>query len=416
MHVLFLASTLPRFKGDHQAAFVFEQARAWKRARPDDRVSILAPHDVGAATDEELEGVHIRRFVYVTPRKFQRLAYPAILPNLRRSPWLALQVPPFLLAELFAARQLARQHPVDLVYAHWVVPQGLVAYALNATMGIPFCLQNHSSDLSVLTKLGSPGQTVARTMIRAASAFFCVNSQQEAAVRALFPESETSTQRKIMSLPMGVSEDLDFDARDSAPVTDDSYEYDLGMLSRLSKKKGITHFLDAVEALRAQGQSVQAAIAGDGEDRHALEEPAKRAGVNLLGFVSGDAKQDFIRKTRVLLFPSVVSQGDVEGMPVALLEALLLGKVAIASRATNITMLPEWEKISKSVILLEDPRDTAEFKSALERALALDGAQRREISEHLRQTLARYRWDNLVETYIGHLGSADDRLPVAARV
>ena len=103
MHILFLTSTLPRWPGDMQANFVGEQADAWLAARPDDRITILAPHSPGAARIEEHGRKTIVRFRYVVPEGWQSLAYPAILPNLKAKPWLAWQVPALLAAQYAAA-------------------------------------------------------------------------------------------------------------------------------------------------------------------------------------------------------------------------------------------------------------------------------------------------------------------------
>ncbi|MFZ9396475.1 MAG: glycosyltransferase, partial [Erythrobacter sp.] len=141
-----LTSTLPRFAGDMQANFVGEQAKAWSDARADALIHILAPHDQGAPLHEVHGRITIERFRYMLPESWQRLAYPAILPNIRRSPVVAMLLPGFLLAQLKAAARVARRKRVDLVYAHWIMPQGLVAWRLKRKLGIPYVLQNHSSD------------------------------------------------------------------------------------------------------------------------------------------------------------------------------------------------------------------------------------------------------------------------------
>jgi hypothetical protein len=95
--------TLPCWQGDSVPAFVLDQAHALKR-RYGSQVDLhmLAPHDVGAAYTETIDGVTIHRFRYFFPESLQKLVYPAILPNLRRSRWLALQVPFFMFAELLS--------------------------------------------------------------------------------------------------------------------------------------------------------------------------------------------------------------------------------------------------------------------------------------------------------------------------
>ncbi len=110
MNILFLTSTLPRFAGDSQASFVMEQASAWKTARPNDNLCILAPHDAGAPIVEQIDGVAIERFRYMKPEAFQTLAYPAIMPNLRNNPGRALQTPFYLWSQYRSAKRIIKAH------------------------------------------------------------------------------------------------------------------------------------------------------------------------------------------------------------------------------------------------------------------------------------------------------------------
>ena len=176
MNVLFLTSTLPWFPNDSQAPFVFEQASAWKKVRPNDEITILAPHDHQAPKVEELCGLHIRRFSYWWPTQWQKLSYPAILPNIKKNPLLLLQLPSFLLSQFLNASSIVRKHKIDLIYAHWVMPQGLVSYLVNKIHNTPYVLQNHSSDLRIFYKLPRCGTFLARKIITSSKKFFFVNS------------------------------------------------------------------------------------------------------------------------------------------------------------------------------------------------------------------------------------------------
>ncbi len=399
MNILFLASTLPRFINDHQAPFVLEQAQAWKARRPDDRVIILAPHDQAAARRETIGDVQVRRFQYFWPSRLQALAYPAILPNLKRNPLLSLQVLPFLWAEYVAAKRIIREEGIDLVYAHWVMPQGVVARRLSRTTKVPYVIQNHSSDLSVFFKAGKFGQAAARAIIREARTLFCVNQRQKEIALELFePSSRTDIARKIFVLPMGVG--MDVSAVRPTGVGAASPKYAVATISRLSRKKGIDLLIAAAERLAENGRVVPIGIAGDGEDRDDLTAMPQRADIKFSGFVSGEDKIDFFNDTRIMAFPSVSAGADVEGMPVALLEALCCGKVSIIGPDTNVAMLEEWEQIFEDVILLNEPRDIDEFAGAIERLVDLDEALLAARSAHLRKVMARYLWKDLINEYL----------------
>jgi glycosyltransferase involved in cell wall biosynthesis len=407
-----LTSTLPRWPNDLQPSFVIEQAKAWKQRRPEDKIVILAPHDVAAARKETVDGVEIQRFQYFAPARFQSVAYPAILPNIKRNPLILGQLPLFLWSEYATARRVVATRGIDLVYAHWVMPQGMVAYWIHKTTGVPYVVQNHSSDLAVFDKLGAAGRAVARSVLRDAHSFFCVNERLKQAAMDFFPlEERPYIADRTTVLPMGVSLDVERVGSSASPVVSDTFAHDIGMISRLSRKKGVDLLIAAVERLAQDGHRFRVAIAGDGEDRQALRALPRTADICFPGFLAGAEKLSFFDRCRFMAFPSVATGGDVEGLPVAVLEALCCGKLIVAGRDTNIAMLPEWAQIQGAVELLDDPRDVDAFAAALRRLLSLELHAIQPRVARLREVMGRYRWDRLIDEYLARIDP--DRLAVA---
>jgi glycosyltransferase involved in cell wall biosynthesis len=404
MKILFLTSTLPRFPKDLQAPFVFEQAKAWKQRRPEDEIVILAPHDAASARKETVDGIEIQRFQYFAPARFQAVAYPAILPNIKRNPLILGQLPFFLWSEYATARRIVKARNIDLVYAHWVMPQGVVARWIRKTTGVPYFVQNHSSDLAVFGKLGAVGRSVARSVLRGAHGFFCVNERQKQAALDFFPfEERRDIANRTTVLPMGVGMDVEQVGSSVTPVAAGGFAQDFGMISRLSRKKGVDHFIAAVERLAEDGLFFPVAIAGDGEDRQALSALPRTAKIRFVGILAETEKLNFFDGCRFMAFPSVATGGDVEGLPVAVLEALCCGKLIVAGRDTNIEMLPEWPEIQQAVELLDDPRDIDAFAAALRRLLALEPYAIYARVERLRGVMARYRWNRLIDEYLARI-------------
>lgn len=398
MKVLFLTSTLPRFAADMQPSFVLDQALAWKEERPEDCVVILAPHDAGALRSEKMGEVEVRRFRYFWPEKWQKLVYPAILPNIKNNPFVALLIFPFLVAEFLATFRMVRSKKLDLIYAHWVMPQGLIAYLLKIILGTSYVIQNHSSDLEIFSKLGPVGRWLARRIIRASDKLFCVNARQRIFALSLFKKSErVGMEEKVITLPMGVASDFARADRSSYD-TDFSFRYDLGTISRLSRKKGLPFLIEAVR--RLEDRDFTTGIAGDGEDRDALISLGQSADIEFTGFLQGADKKAFFEQTKIFVFTSVAAGSDVEGLPVSLLEALCLGKMVIASRDTNIEMLPEWDLLKEQICFLEDPSDTNAFEQAIRKVLSLDRNALQVRSKHIQAIMSRYRWDRLIKEYL----------------
>jgi glycosyltransferase involved in cell wall biosynthesis len=276
------------------------------------------------------------------------------------------------------------------------MPQGIVAYLLNKWKGIPYGLKNYSSDLRVYGRIPWLGPLLARRIVESSSRMICENSLLKQEALSLFPsEHKESMAEKIQALTMGVFHGLQ--SRDAPP--DSALAFDVGFIGRLSGKKGVNHLIAALKVLHERGSRLKVGFAGTGEEESHLREACELPEVNFLGHLSGDHKVAFFHSARILVFPSVPHQGDVEGLPVSLLEALYLGKTVIASRATNIELLPEWPALSSRIHLLEDPRDSEAFADLLASVLEapVEGANR-ELAETQALT-ARFGWENRVAEY-----------------
>lgn len=126
--ILVLASTYPRWVSDPEPGFVHELS---KRLSLEQRVIVLCPHAAGASRTEVLDGVEVVRYRYA-PEKWEVLVNNGgIVNNLRRSPLMVLLLPGFIFFQFWTAMRLARTHQIDVVHAHWLIPQGVIAAFLS---------------------------------------------------------------------------------------------------------------------------------------------------------------------------------------------------------------------------------------------------------------------------------------------
>lgn len=106
---------------------------------------------------------------------------------------------------------------------------------------------------------------------------------------------------------------------------------------RLSKEKGVENLLSAAKILG----NIKFKIVGDGPDRELIEKIVKDQNllnVELIGWQSREATNDLVKKSRIVVLPSVW----YENAPMSLLEAKVRGKIVIASNLGGISeLLPE---------------------------------------------------------------------------
>jgi colanic acid/amylovoran biosynthesis glycosyltransferase len=115
-------------------------------------------------------------------------------------------------------------------------------------------------------------------------------------------------------------------------------------IGRLVEKKGLEDGLHALARLQAAGLNFHYTIVGDGPLRPGLESIAK--GVGVAAEFTGSVEQHTIparlAASDILLTPSVrASNGDEEGIPNVIKEAMALGRPVVSTRHSGIPELVE---------------------------------------------------------------------------
>lgn len=114
--------------------------------------------------------------------------------------------------------------------------------------------------------------------------------------------------------------------------------------ARFVEKKGLAYGIDAVARLIEKGYQIQYAIAGDGPLRDALQQQISvrhlTDHVYLLGWKTQEEWIEMMKDAHIVLAPSVTSQdGDMEGIPVQLMEAMAMEKVVVSTFHSGIPEL-----------------------------------------------------------------------------
>jgi glycosyltransferase involved in cell wall biosynthesis len=140
---------------------------------------------------------------------------------------------------------------------------------------------------------------------------------------------------------------------------------------RLSEEKGIDVLIRAIA-----GTKEKLVIAGSGEEEEKLKALALeiKAEVEFVGFKSGDALRETITKAKAIVIPSIWA----ENMPLSLLEAMRLGKIAFVS---NVGGLPEAIEDGKNGFLFK-LGDFRELASKINFFTSLSAEEKKEMSHY----------------------------------
>ena len=328
------------------------------------------------------------------PRRLETLVNNGgIATNLRRSLWKWLLVPGFLLGQYVAAKRLLKRRRVDVIHAHWLLPQGLIARRLKRGTGVPYLVTSHGGDLFGLR--GRTLNALKRRVAASASAMTVVSSaMRDEAVRVgLRPP-------RITVLPMGV----DMRSRFVPDPTVQRVNDELLFVGRLVPKKGLVHLLDAMPAVLAQRPGVTLIIAGFGPEEAALKSQASRldidANVKFLGAMAQSNLPELYRHASLFVAPFIRDDsGNQEGLPVVLMEAIgcgcpvLVGEVAgiedlLGDARADVCVKPgDSQALAIAIVGILDHPEQARLRAMAIRKAAADRIDWQHISDGYAQQL-----------------------------
>ncbi len=400
--LLVLTSTFPRWRNDPEPPFVFELSR---RLIDTFDITVLAPRTPGSLDCETLDGLRVIRFPYFI-RRWENLASHGggILNRLRANPLNYWLIPPFLLGELWALARLLRQEPFDVIHAHWLIPQGLVAVLARwlTHRPVPLVSTSHGGDLFALrgTILSRIKQKVMNTSTQVTVVSAAMHTQVIA--MGIAPQ-------QVAVIPMGVDMRHQF----TPGLGDERQAHELLFVGRLVEKKGLPLLLQAMPGVLAQHPGTHLIIAGGGPLESELRRLTARLGiggqVDFLGMVAQSDLPPLYRRATLFVAPFLVAaSGDQEGFPLVPLEAIGCGCPIICGEVAAFG-----EVIRHEVEALLIPQGNSTALAAAIIALLNDPPRRQRLAANARQRcLEAFDWESIAKRYaallLGATAAAQD--------
>lgn len=110
-------------------------------------------------------------------------------------------------------------------------------------------------------------------------------------------------------------------------------------VARLVEKKGVADLVEACARLTTEGTQMRLVVVGDGPQREALQAAARDAGVGatFTGALPQERVLAHYRRAAVFALPCTVARdGDRDGLPTAVLEAMALGVPVVATALNGL--------------------------------------------------------------------------------
>jgi colanic acid/amylovoran biosynthesis glycosyltransferase len=227
-----------------------------------------------------------------------------------------------------AVRWLEAWQP-DLIHAHWATYPSTGAMMLSRILKIPFSFTAHAHDIFLEKHLLKEKLSAAR---------FAVTISEYN--RRLLLGLQPAAREKLHVIHCGIKPDeLTYQEEGRDPSL-------LLAVGRLDEIKGFPTLVEACARLRERGLRFRCEIIGEGPLRQQLQNAIDTNGlgseVRLCGAMPHEEVRARLYRAAVFVLPSVVTMhGNMDGIPVALMEAMACGTAVVSTTVSGIPELIE---------------------------------------------------------------------------
>lgn len=257
----------------------------------------------------------------------------------------------YFLAASEVLGKLPREWIPDVIHAHFAGDQAHVARIMAGIMGVPYTVTTHATDIFVPRSI-----TRLKRVLRDAGAVITISDFNKD-----FMRKKGFITRQTAVIKLGID-------TGSLPERsgDPSRQEGVCIASGLVEKKGLDVLLESVELLKDEHPELTFKVIGSDPGGALLDEYRTRTKdlpVQFPGVLSSGETLKCISEASFFVLPCVrASNGDMDGIPVAIMEAMGIGVPVVSTRISGI---PELIEHGKSGLLAEpgSPESLAEMIS-----------------------------------------------------
>ena len=309
------------------------------------------------------------------------------------------------LARLLRRAQAWPEHRIAHLHAHFAHDPALIALLVHRLIGISYSFTAHARDLYQI-----PVTALVERSARADAVITCCGAN----LRYLQEVAPAAVQEKARLIPHGA------DLREFQPgpppvrATEPPLILSVG---RLVEKKGFPDLLHACGQLKQWGHAFRCVIYGDGPLRAALTATITQLGLGDDVVLAGEHPQQallpvFQQAAVFALTPFITEDGDRDGVPNVLVEAMACGVPVVSTAVAGIPELVEHDYNG----LLVAPHDVPALAGALA-ALLGDPARRERMGAAARRTVVeRFDLQTAARQLAGLFDQALHGTPTAGEV
>lgn len=268
--------------------------------------------------------------LFRSPFKYLSLWTQVILGNIKSPGFLIRAIMLFPKSVLIA--EDLQEKKVTHIHAHFATHPAMAAWIMHQISGISYSITVHAHDIYVNRSMLEP-------KLRNASFIVAISDFNREFLARHYGDW---VREKIKIVHCGIDTEVYSNLSGSGGSV--TGKKTLVSIGSLQPYKGMQYLVNACAILKERGVSFVCKIIGEGEERKHLSELIARHGledhVELLGAKRQDEVAGLLREASCYVQPSVITEtGKMEGIPVAMMEAMATNLPVIASKLSGIPEL-----------------------------------------------------------------------------
>jgi glycosyltransferase involved in cell wall biosynthesis len=259
---------------------------------------------------------------------------------------------------VYLAEEMRVQH-IQHIHAHFCINAATIALVASRLLDISFSFTAHNVLFT--------DRVILKEKIRAASFVAAISHFTRESLVRLVPGDAVG--HKIHIVHCGITPEA-FAPLEPKPANDIP---SLLFVGQLCERKGATVLVEACRILVERGVNFHCVIVGEGPQKAVVEDLVEQYAlqeeIELVGTVFQERIQAYYQRADVFVLPCVTaSNGDVDGVPVSLMEAMA---VEVAAVSTHVSGIPELIKDGVNGLLVPE-QDPPALADALQTVLEDD--------------------------------------------
>ena len=222
-----------------------------------------------------------------------------------------------------------QQRQIPHLHAHFTINAASIAMIIARLLGITFSFTAHNIFFT--------DRLLIKEKIRAARFISVISKFSRDTLLGLVPGEDWASKTHIVHCGISPDEFLPVRPKPSNPTPL------IFFVAQLQERKGAPYLVEACHLLKQRGISFHCTMAGHGPDKPVIEQQIHAYEledlIDLAGAIDMEQVKDYLHRADIFVMPCILARnGDMDGIPVALMEAMAC-EIPVVS--THVSGIPE---------------------------------------------------------------------------